>query len=271
MRSLLLSSLASFALASAAQAHGPARATYLGNEGVMVARGETKIVFDAFYADSHGEYLLVPATIHDALMTGKAPFDGIDAAFVSHVHGDHFSPAPMIAFLRAQPSVVLYAPAQARRALIAAGVAKDDPILERVRAFDLAPADATQSVSVGALAIDVVALPHSGDMQDIQNYSWRVTLDDETTVIHFGDAGAVPENFERHRAHFAAKPHNAAFPPFWWFLEDAGREVLDSHIRATQTIGVHVPARWLGKGDTARAEFSGDVFTDPGETRDIKD
>ena len=271
MRFALLLSWASLALASGAEAHGPARATYLGNAGVMVARGETKIVFDAFYADSHGEYLLVPEAIEDALMTGKAPFDGVDAAFVSHVHGDHFTPAPMIAFLRVQPSVVLYAPEQARRALIAAGVVKDDPILRRVRAFDLAPADAAQSVSVGALTIDVVALPHAGDLKDIQNYAWRVTLDDETTVIHFGDAGAVPENFGRHRAHFAAKPHDAAFPPFWWFLEDAGRSVLDAHIRATQTIGVHVPASALGKGDETRAEIGGDLFTNPGETRDIRD
>lgn len=270
MRSALFASLASLALASGAAAHDPARATYLGNEGVMVARGDTKIVFDAFYADSYGEYLIVPATIHEALLAGKAPFDGVDAVFVSHVHGDHFSPAPMIAFLRAQPSVVLYAPAQARRALIAAGVAESDPILARVRAFDLAPVDAAQSVSVGALTIDVVSLPHAGDLKDIQNYSWRVTLDGRTTVVHFGDAGAVPENFERHRAHFAAKPHDAAFPPFWWFLEDAGREVLGTHIRATKTIGVHVPASALGKGDAARAEFGGDVFTDPGETRGIE-
>ena len=44
-----------FSIATNALAHDhAARATYLGNEGVMVARGDTKILFDAFYADSYG-------------------------------------------------------------------------------------------------------------------------------------------------------------------------------------------------------------------------
>ncbi len=267
LRSFALS--LSIAAAGAAQAHDPARALYLGNEGVLVARGETKILFDAFYADSYGTYLAVPPDISDALIKGEAPYDGIDAVFVSHIHGDHFSPAPMLAFLRAQKSVRLYAPRQVVDALDDAGM--DDALRSRVVAVDLRPEDRAQSIDVGAIAIDVVSLPHAGELKDVQNYSWRVTLDNETTVIHFGDAGSVEKNFARHEAHFAARAHDAAFPPFWWYGEKSGRDILEKYVRAKQTIGVHVPAETRGRGDETRAELGGDVFTDPGESRVISD
>jgi L-ascorbate metabolism protein UlaG (beta-lactamase superfamily) len=257
-------------ISTGAHAHDPARATYLGNEGVLVARGGTKVLFDAFYDDSYGEYLTIAPETRNAMMKGAPPYDGVDAVFVSHIHGDHFSPAPTIAYLRAQSDVVLYAPAQAKRAILAAGVADDDPIIARIRAIDMSPEDKAKSFSVGAIEIEVVSILHAGDRKDVQNYSWRVTLDDKTTVIHFGDAGAVAANFERHKAHFAARRHDAAFPPFWWYTEDAGRAILKDVIKAKQTIGVHVPASAQGKGEETRRDLGGDLFTDPGETREIE-
>jgi len=252
-----------------AEAHETARATYVGNEGVLVARGQTKVLFDAFYSDSYGKYLTVPAGIRDAMMRSEAPYDGVDVVLVSHIHGDHFSPAPMIAYLRAQPQVCLYAPRQVVEALARAGLPAGDPVIARIVAVDLSPDDEARTFSIAGLEIDVVALPHDGDLPEIQNYSWRVTLDDATTVIHFGDAGAVIEHFERHKEHFDAREHAAAFPPFWWYLQDLGRAVLETYVKADQTIGIHVPASSVGKGDEMRSEFGGDIFTDPGETRDI--
>ncbi|NWG91666.1 MAG: MBL fold metallo-hydrolase [Parvularculaceae bacterium] len=254
-------------LSTAAHAHEPSRAAYLANAGVLVARGETKVLFDAFYEDSYGEYLTVAPATRAAMMKGGAPFDGIDAVFVSHIHGDHFSAAPMIAYLRAQPAVVLFAPEQARRAILGAGVGADDPVMTRIRAVDLSPEDDARRLSVGDVGIDVVSVPHAGDLKDVQNYSWRVTLNDETTVVHFGDAGAVISNFERRKDHFASKEPDAAFPPYWWFAEDAGRTILDDYIGAKHVIGVHAPASTRGNGEKARAELGGDMFTEPGEMR----
>lgn len=63
----------------------------------MVVRSDSKILFDAFYADSYGRHMLVPDEITGSMLAGEAPYDGIDVVFVSHVHGDHFSAAPAIA------------------------------------------------------------------------------------------------------------------------------------------------------------------------------
>ena len=147
----------------------------------------------------------------------------------------------------------------------------DDAINSRIVAVDIQPEDKARSLEFGGVAIDVVSLPHSGNRPDVQNYSWRVTLDDETTIIHFGDAGPVRENFTPHADHFAARKHDAAFPPYWWYVDPVGRDILETHIKAKQVIGVHVPAAAKGRGDEARADLGGDVFTDPGESREISE
>ncbi len=256
---------------SLSTAHDLATAHYLGNEGVMVERGETKILFDAFYAEGFGQYALVPKEISDAMKKGDPPFDGVDAIFVSHVHGDHFSPAPTVSYLRSQPGVTLFAPEQVRERMLESGVDANDPIMKRVRAFTLAPDDEGQAFSFGDIEIDVVSVPHAGNRPHIQNYVWRVSLDDETTVAHLGDAGTVVSDFSRHQGHFNNKPTHAAFPPYWFLGDENGGLIMSDIIKAKQVIGVHVPKRAAGNGDQWRQRAGGDLFTDPGETRAIGD
>lgn len=252
-----------------ATAHDHASAKYLGNEGVLVALGETKILFDAFYANSYGQYALVPDAISAALLAGEAPYDGVDAIFVSHVHGDHFTAGPAIEYLRAQADVHLYGSAQVVTAIKETGLSDDDPLMARIHGIDLGPEDQAESLTVGDLDIDVVAIPHAGNRPHIQNYAWRVTLDDDTTVMHMGDADPEPAHFTRHQAHFDVKKTHTAFPPYWFIGLDRGEAILDDIIKAEQVIGVHVPIRAAGNGDAWREKAGGDLFTDPGEERTL--
>ena len=91
------------------QAH-ESTAHYLANEGLMVEHGDTKILFDPLFRNDYGQYMLLPEELEEALFAGTAPFDSIDAVFVSHHHGDHFSPADMVRLLRDQSGIRLYAP-----------------------------------------------------------------------------------------------------------------------------------------------------------------
>ena len=267
----IFATLAGIFFAASAAAHDdPARAHYLGNEGVMVVHEDTKILFDAFYANSYGQYALVPDKISTAMMAGTAPYDGIDAIFVSHVHGDHFTAAPAIAYLRAHDSVELYGSQQVHNAILSAGVAVDDPLITRIHGFDLDPEDEAKSFEVGALSVDVVAIPHAGNRPTIQNFAWRVTLDDEVTVMHLGDADPEPADFTRHQPHFDAKKTHTAFPPHWFIGLERGEMILKDIIAADHVIGIHVPKRAGGNGDEWRDRAGGDLFTDPGETREIK-
>jgi len=254
---------------NAAAHDDPTKAHYLGNEGVLITHGQTKILFDAFYANSYGQYALVPDDISAAMMSGTPPFDGVDAIFVSHVHGDHFTAAPAIAYLRVHESVQLYGSQQVYDAILSAGVAAVDPLMARIHGLDLAPEDEAESFAVGALSVDVVAIPHSGNRPSIQNFAWRVTLDDDVTVMHLGDAGPVVSDFSRHLAHFKARKSHAAFPPYWFIGHEDGELILSDIISADQVVGVHVPKRAGGNGDEWRARADGDLYTDPGETREI--
>ncbi len=247
-------------------AHGGC-ARYLGNEGVLVRHADTSVLFDAFYSKSFGQYALVSDDDVAGMLAGEPPYDGVDALFVSHVHGDHFSPTPTRRFLEAQPDIRLFGTPQVAAALKQAGAGED--ILERITVFDLDEDDAAALASVGDVTISVVAVPHSGGprMADIQNLSFRVTLGDGPTVAHMGDAGVVHANFARHESHWLGVDLDVAFPPYWLLRSAAGQRIVDDFLDAGRVIGVHVPASAQGRGDALRDDLGFDVFTDPGETR----
>lgn len=272
MRIFALGLIASITITSMATAHDhSSRATYLGNAGIMVARGDSKILFDAFYANSYGQYALVPGEISNAMLAGEAPYDDVNAIFISHVHGDHFTAEPAIAYLREQKTVHLYGSNQVVDAITNAGVDENDPLMDRIHGFDLNPQDGSEHFSIGALTVDFVAIPHAGNRPTIQNFAWRVTLDEHTTVLHLGDAGTVRADFERHSDHFSSKKTDAAFPPYWFIGNNDGEAILADIIAPKQTVGIHVPARAAGNGDELRAKAGGDLFTDPGENREISE
>jgi glyoxylase-like metal-dependent hydrolase (beta-lactamase superfamily II) len=88
-------------------------AMYLANAGVLVAHGETKIAFDPIFRVSFGSYLLMSEELERSLFAGEPPFDGLDAVFISHNHGDHFSAADILRFMTTHQSLELFAPEQA--------------------------------------------------------------------------------------------------------------------------------------------------------------
>ncbi len=266
---LILTGLLGLALTTSAISHDmESEATYTGNAGVLVEHGDIKILFDSFYSNSYNTYVLVNDSTMNDMLTATPPYDDVDAVFVSHVHGDHFSAAPMLAYLRAQPEVVLYASIQVHEALKAAA-SESDPVLDRVRTVSLSPGDSPLRFSHADLSIDVVAIPHSGGarMADIMNLAFRVNLGDSVVVMHMGDATVDRRSYEPLRTHFATPQIDTAFPPYWFVGDDDGEYILDEIIRPEQVIGVHVPSQAIGQGDRWRQRAGDDLFTDPGETR----
>lgn len=248
-----------------------AQARYLANAGVMIERGDTKILFDPLFRNGYNRYQLVPVDIEQALFSGEPPWDSVDAIFISHFHGDHFSPRVMLDFLEARADIRLFAPRQAVSALATAGASAE--VLERVTEVELSYGDEPVSLEFEDLTIEAVRVPHSGwpdNMADIENIAWRVTIDDETTVVHLGDADTKPLHYELHPDHWRGVDTDLALPPYWYFLSPRGRIVLDEHIRPDHAIGVHVPSVVPAEfSDSSDDEY--DLFTTPGETREIPD
>ena len=263
-----LASLALFGTPPA-NAHDPAEARYLGNEGVLVTRGETKILFDAFYAESFdGQYHLVPTEIETAMMRSDKPFDGVDAVFITHIHPDHFNSRKTIAYLRANPNVQLYSGIDVLGAIVAADVPVNDPILKRMTRVNVPPGAPPAKFTVGGLEVEAYPIPHNGGGR-FPHFAFRVTLDRATTVMHLGDADAADSHYAPYQKDFDGKTTHVAFPPVWMLTDASGRRVLEQRIRPVKMIGIHVDAKEDARADEARKEANADLFTRPGETRPI--
>ncbi len=250
-----------------------ARAHYLANEGVLITHGDVKVIFDPLFDESYGQYQLVPKKMEQDLFAGVAPFDGIDAVFVSHHHGDHFAPAAMLSFLKARDAIKFYAPAQAVAALRSIASAEDEAVFERVTAFSMENGSEPQTITVGNLLIEAVRIPHSGwptRFSDVENIAFRVTLADGVSVLHFGDADPDPAHFADHAGHWDGHEPTLALPPYWFFVSEGGQLILEQYIGAEHAIGIHVPVSMPDDPASRPAEIQGfDLFTEPGEIREL--
>lgn len=270
----IVACVALLVLASAStKADDSTRATYLANEGVMLTRGDTSVLFDPLFDNGFGRYRLLPAAMQAALFAGTAPFEDVEAVFVSHAHGDHFAADLMLAYLRAQPSVKLYAPMQAVLAMRQAANDADGVLFDRVTGLDLEVGDDGVRLQLEGIDIDAVRIPHSGwpdRMTDIENIAFRVTLGDEVSVVHLGDAVVSDKHFGAQREFWEQRDTTLALPPYWFFLSAEGRDILSSDLDAGRSIGIHVPDNIPREsGDRPEELRDVDLFTEPGEQRTL--
>jgi L-ascorbate metabolism protein UlaG (beta-lactamase superfamily) len=208
------------------------------------------------------------------MFAGEPPFDGLDAVFVSHYHEDHFSAVDVLRLLEARPGLRLYAPAQAVAGMREVDSRRLDAVMDRVSAIALAYRDAPVSLEHGALHVEAVRVPHAGwpaRQQQVENIAFRVTLDARTTVVHLGDADANDAHFAAAAAYWSRRRPDVALPPYWFFLSEGGRLVLERRIAAMRSIGVHVPTDVPGPPAERAPELRQyELFTEPGEVRAIR-
>jgi len=214
---------------------------YLANAGVLISHGETKIVFDPLFDEDFGVYERVPMDIEDALFAGTPPFDGLDAVFVSHHHGDHFSPERMVQLLKAHPDLQLFGP---RQAIESMPIDVNDMAMQaRLHPVTL-DFGGEFTLEFDDIEVNAVRIPHAGwptRHADIENISFRVSLDELATVLHMGDAHTDPIFFDKQAEYWAERQLHLALPPYWYFLSNDGKTILDNHIHADEVFGVHVP------------------------------
>lgn len=240
-------------------------ATYLGNEGLLISSGNNKVLFDPFFHNNYNHYQLVPKNIHQAMMKGEKPYDGISAIFISHAHGDHFYAPDMLQFLQTWPKAKMVAPKQAVDALAVLQGSK--AVMSRVISVALDYGDKPWTMTLGDLLVEAVRIPHAGwpGRATVENMVFRVTLDHQVTVMHMGDADPDDGHFKPFESHWKKQQTDTAFPPYWFFSSAEGNKILEQRINAIQHIGVHVPVN-VPKPLKASGK---DYFNVPGEQRII--
>ena len=255
------------------------QATYLGNEAVMIEHGDNKILFDPFFHNSYGTYQLVPEEMRQAMMLGQPPYDNIDAIFISHAHGDHFSAQDVLTYLTRHQNTWLVAPNQAIEQLYRFAEKEQQDmaaIKARLVAVPLNFGDQPWRNKVNGLVVEAVRIPHAGWPQraEVENLVFRVALADEGTkqesnivVMHMGDADPDDDHFRPFKAHWQRKVTDTAFPPYWFFYSMEGNDILTEHINAKQHIGVHVPVNVPKELKATGKQF----FSKPGQQQTIGD
>ena len=258
----------------------PLQIVALANEGFLLRCDVDAVLIDAFLAEPYSIYDALPPTVLKLLLGAQAPFDSVDLALVSHVHGDHFQPAPARRFLDASPQTLLASSPQVLAALAAYDLA----------AGDLSPGDGDNGQS-GSTGNDGQA----GDSADGDNndnsggaggstgaapsdlsattalfptpgQSKSMTRDFVVEFLHLSHGTGRFASIENlghvitlggrrilHLGDAAMEPANfapfaatlrdvdVALIPYWYFLSSAGRALLTEYVDASLTIACHVP------------------------------
>ena len=242
-------------------------ARHIGNAGVMIKRGDTKILFDPLYRDGYNNYHLVPEAVKADVMAGAAPYDNINAILISHAHGDHFDAEDIVLYHQTNPDTLIIAPPQAFAEIEKTGKVTDS-LRTRFVPMGLDYGADPLSVQFEGLSVEAVRIPHAGGAgrRAIENLVYRVTLEGEATVMHMGDADPALEHFTPFADHWQAKETGTAFPPYWFFLSAEGTQIVDEVLNTADAIGVHVP---VSVPDDLAASGR-HYFGDPGGVRTLK-
>lgn len=250
------------ALGEPHETRAQAVATYLGNEGILIEYDGSKVLFDPFFHNDYNIYQLVPEEVRSALFSGEPPYQDIDAIFVSHAHGDHFSAHDLVKYLQTFPGTLLIAPQQAIDTI----TASLDPgeLADSLVPVNLAYRDPPIRASIGNISYDAVRIPHAGWPQraNISNLVFRVTLGGSITVVHMGDADPDDAHFSPLIDHWNAQATDTAFPPYWFLSSASGQFILSQRIAATTNIGLHVPVQVPPELQASGEKY----FSTPGET-----
>ena len=228
--------------------------TYLANEGFMLAAGDDKVLIDAFVTMPYAGYAALPEKERDHLHRASGPFAGVDLALVTHVHGDHFQPAPACAFTTAAPRCVLAAPEQVLQQLAASC-----PTVNGASQRKLLPRTGhTQSVDVGGIHVDALRLSHGdGRFASVQNLGYVVTMGG-FKILHVGDASLRTATFAPYQLEEIGV--DVALVPYWYFDDPAGRALIKGPLRARVTVAMHIPPKGLAKTRASLAEAFPDVI-----------
>ena len=237
------------------------------NAGIRAEFGEAKFLFDPLYDNHFGSLEEMGPKLIERIITGEVPYDGVDAVFVSHAHGDHFSAEYLNRMLAAQSELSLVAPGQAIEAMQASPLWQSE-FAVRIVSIELENGASAQQFALAGAQIEAFRTPHAGwpdRHSDTHNITYRVSSESGARIMHLGDADLAEEHFAPSAGVLATKRSDIAFVPYWSFSAVEFDPVIDETLNADAAVGIHVPAQV----PEALLQSGRDYFSEEGQERVI--
>ena len=225
-----------------AAAHAPPGATlevtYIANQGVLLAAGDTQVLIDGLHREYRSSYPFLPEPYKEQIETAQGPFQQIDVILVSHMHLDHFHAESVARHLRHNPGAVLVSSEQVTGEV--RKVAESEDIRSRVTTITPPLKQRVATVAAG-VRVELLGVGHGrGRHATIQNLGHLVTLGGKT-LLHIGDAttedASILDAFNLEEAAI-----DVAFLPVWFLTSDDGAAIVRQHIKPKHIVAVHMPA-----------------------------
>lgn len=238
---------------------GTIKLTYVGNEGVLISDGRKAVLIDGLHRKYDDDYLNPPPEVLSAMETARPPFDQIRVVLVSHVHGDHFSAESVGLHLKNNPKAMLISDAQKM-----SDIARLYPDHASIRGqtVEFTPAWKERRVyEKDGIKVTLLGMKHGSDrFWWIKNLGHIIEIGGKK-LFHFGDADNTVENFAAFN--LAGEKIDIAFIPYWFLLNENGRQLVRETIAAKHNIAVHISPQ-NAEADAANVKrlFPGaDAFT----------
>ncbi len=219
--------------------------TYLGNEGFLIAAGETRVLVDALFGEGLDGYPVVPAGPRKQLEAATGPFAGVDLVLATHYHGDHFNAEAAAEHLRNNPGARFVSTHQAIDKL--KGLSGFAQIADRVQGFW--PAEGSrETITHGDVTVTVLNLHHGrGRRPEVQNLGLLIDVGG-LRLFHVGDTEVSLDDVRPYD--LGAADIDVFFAPTWFFTNDRFShifDVVDAPIRVVMHIAAPgAPASWFG-------------------------
>ena len=212
--------------------------TYIANEGVLIAAGDTQVLIDGLHRQYRPAYPFLPEPHREQIETAKPPFDQVDVVLVSHVHLDHFHAEAVIRHLRHNATATLLSSEQVVHEL--QPVADYAAVSSRVKAITPSLKQRT-ATTVAGIDVELLEIGHgSGRNAAVQNLGHVIKLGGKT-LLHIGDASTEDASiFDALNLDQAGI--DVAFLPVWFLTSDDGAAIVRQHIRPKQIVAVHMSA-----------------------------
>ena len=210
---------------------------FLANEGFLLRSGSTAVLIDAFVTKPYSIYGAMPPDTYQQLMAGGFPYQNVKLALASHVHRDHFQPEAAGAFLQHHPNVRFVSSRQIRDTLQTHFPEYDD-IERQVQVLWPAPGE-EEHLETGELKIDFLRLRHTNPRNySIENLGHIIHMGNKI-FLHIGDAEMLAKHYQEYN--LSSRSLDIAFIPFWFFLSEEGRNIVENHINAAHYVAMHIP------------------------------